>query len=94
MKIIYNKHIPFKGFAAMAVCPLIFVRGTSISAKSMNHEMIHFEQQKELWFIGFYLLYLYFWATKGYKKIPFEREAKSNEYDFTYLRNRKKFAWI
>lgn len=89
-----NKYIPVKGFTAMAVFPFIFIRkDRTINRHILNHEKIHFAQQKELWFIGFYLLYLYYWVKKGYKNIPFEREAKLHQKDTQYLLNRKKYHW-
>jgi hypothetical protein len=58
------------------------------------HESIHWQQQKELWCIPFYLMYLYFWITRlGYRNIPFEKEAYSNQNNEDYLENRKKHAW-
>ena len=83
-----------KGFAAMAVFPFVFVRGKSISEKTLRHEKIHFAQQKELLIVFFYLLYLIFWIFKGYRNIPFEKEAYSNQNDFFYLKKRRFFAWI
>lgn len=55
MKIIYNKLIPVKGFYALTLLNMIFVReeyrrleGTPAEAVMINHESIHFEQEKEL----------------------------------------------
>jgi hypothetical protein len=47
--IIKNKYIPFKGFAAMAVWPFIFVK-KDVSEKTINHEKIHHAQQREVFF--------------------------------------------
>ena len=69
---------------------------------TLNHEKIHLAQQKELWIIGFYLLYVYYWLRgkwKGeqsliaYLNIPFEVEAYSNEAKPFYLIERKRHAW-
>ena len=93
--IIKNKYIPVKGFAAMAVWPFIFIRkGEKVDMYTMNHEKIHFAQQRELFFIGFYLLYLYYWLVRGYDNIPFEREAYLHQRDMMYLYNRKKYHWL
>lgn len=108
LKVIYNKFIPFKGFYAMSLFNLILVRedcrkydNTPIYKKMINHESIHFEQQKELGFIFFYLLYglewiikLFFFGSKAYYHISFEQEAFANENDFEYIQNRKKFTWL
>jgi len=91
--IIYNKYLPFKGFKAMAIYPFIFVRGNDISEKTINHEQIHFAQQKELLMIGFYLLYIIFSIKYGYKNNPFEKEANKFENDFNYLDKRKYYNW-
>ena len=77
----------------MAIFPFVFVRGNEISKQTLNHEKIHFEQQKELLLIGFYLLYFIFWIFKGYKNNPFEIEADQNEKDLKYIDKRKKFSW-
>lgn len=91
--IIYNKHIPAKGFKAMATWPIIWVRGESVSKETLNHERIHFAQQKELWIIGFYVLYLIWWLKYGYRNIPFEKEAHENENNLGYLITRDKYSY-
>ena len=67
-----------------------------------NHEGIHIAQQKELWIIGFYFLYIYYWlklwieykdSQSAYHLIPFEMEAYQNESDNQYLQHRIPFAW-
>lgn len=100
MKIIYNNIIPFKGFLAINLFGVLFVRGTGsdINERVLSHERIHTAQMKELWYIPFYLLYLLEWlyrlTQKGnaYRNISFEREAYENEMDLDYLANRRKWA--
>lgn len=92
--IIFNKILPPKGFKAMAIFPFIFVRGNSIDKKIINHEKIHFAQQKELLIVGFYILYGIFYLIYGYRDIPFEREAYRNADNPDYLKKRKPFAWL
>lgn len=67
-----------------------------------NHESIHFEQQKELFVIGFYLIYVFEFVRnlfhykssyKAYKNISFEREAFTNEANLNYLDKREKYAF-
>jgi len=70
----------------------------------LNHENIHFEQGKELLFIGFWLLYglnylinlfrYKFDTYRAYKMIVFEREAYGNESDLTYISKRKRYNWV
>lgn len=66
-----------------------------------NHEKIHIAQAKELWVIGFYVLYVYYYLRNriknkhnlAYRFIPFEWEAYTYETDLNYLENREKFVW-
>ena len=71
--------------------------------KLENHELIHWEQQKELWFVGFLIAYLAYYLLgridgknhrQAYLDIPFEREAYANDKYLNYLENRPKQAWI
>lgn len=100
MKIIYNNIIPFKGFLAINLFGVLFVRGTyrDLSATVLNHEKIHTVQMKELWYIPFYVIYLLEWVVRlfmsgnAYRNISFEREAYDNEENMSYLTNRKRYA--
>ena len=102
MKIINNNLIPFgKGFLAINLFGIIFTKGP-LDPVERNHEYIHTFQQREMLFIGFYIWYLIEWVirikqyrgyTKGYFNISFEREAYTNEYNLSYSKQRKPFAW-
>lgn len=100
MKIIYNKYIPFKGFLAINLFGVLFVRGTyrSINARVLNHEKIHTAQMRELGYLPFYLLYVLEWLIRlfgkgnAYRNISFEREAYDNEDNLNYLTTRLKWA--
>lgn len=101
MKIIKNNIIPLKGFAAINLFGVLFVRKeTKITAKLLRHEAIHAAQMKEMLYIFFYLWYVVEWIIRlfmkgsAYRNISFEREAYSNEDDVIYLESRKRFAWI
>lgn len=101
MKIIENKIIPFKGFSAINLFGFLFVRkGSYIDAITINHEMIHTEQMKEMGYIFFYIWYFIEWIVRlfmkgnAYRNISFEREAYSNEKDMKYLDNRYPHAWV
>jgi hypothetical protein len=102
MKIIYNKFIPFKGFAAINLFGWIFVReGVHITSTTVQHERIHSEQMKELGYVLFYLWYLAEWLIKlfvyglgSYRNISFEREAYSGQSELFYMRNRKKYSFL
>lgn len=100
MKIIYNNIIPFKGFLAINLFGILFVRGTErdINDVVLNHERIHTAQMKELGYILFYIIYLLEWIVRLFKKgnayrnISFEREAYKYEGDLNYLSARPKWA--
>lgn len=105
MKIIRNKLLPLKGFAAINLFGILFVRKDSkITDRLLNHEAIHTAQMKELGYIPFYILYLIEWFikliinkldnNKAYKSISFEREAYNNQNNSEYLKNRKNYEWI
>lgn len=105
MKIIRNNIIPFKGFAAINLFGVLFVRrNVKITDILWRHECIHTEQMKELWYVGFYLLYLLMWLKNlliygpfghtAYRNILFEKEAYDNQNNQSYLCIRKKFAWL
>ena len=105
-KVVFNDILPFKGFMAMCVWPVIFVRNQAASHYNVvanNHEHIHAEQQKEMLVIFFLLWYGLEWVFRlvqyrdahlAYRNISLEREAYSNEKDLDYLRRRKRFAWV
>ena len=104
MKIIRNNIIPFKGFKAINLFGVLFVRnGATMSDTDLNHEEIHSAQMREMLFIFFYVWYLLEWlflllkhknATEAYRNISLEREAYENMYNESYLKNRKPFNWI
>lgn len=96
--------MPKRGaYVAMAIWPVILhKRGRTITPETLNHELIHHAQQKELWHLPFYVLYLlYFlrnyWRLRdwsmAYMAIPFEAEAHANEKDYSYLETRPRMAW-
>lgn len=106
MKIIFNKIIPPKGFLAINLFSLLFVRTElkdKLTDKIINHEKIHSAQQKELLWVFFYIIYFFEWLWRylfscdgfthdAYRNLSFEREAYKNEKDFDYLKHRKLFA--
>ena len=100
MKIIYNNYIPFKGFLAINLFGVMFVRGTwrDINARVLNHEKIHTAQMRELGYLLFYLLYILEWFIRllrkgnAYRNISFEREAYANENNLQYLSSRRRWA--
>lgn len=102
MKIVYNKYIPFGNYLAINLFGVIFSK-KKLSDILENHERIHTEQMKELWYIGFYLWYTVEWIVllfkykntqSAYFHIRFEREAYSHQRDLNYINNRRKFNYL
>ena len=79
----------------------VLCRG-SLNEKTKRHECIHFQQQLECLFIGFYMIYILSYLynlvkfrdpREAYYQVCFEREAFGNESQKDYLENRKRYAW-
>lgn len=90
---------PFKylgRFSAITLSPLgVFVKPDKLTDITLiNHERIHWQQQKEMLILPFYLWYVIEWMFKGYRHISFEREAYVNEHDLEYPGIRKRYAWV
>ena len=66
MKIIKNNIIPFGTYVAITIGPLIFTKRESLSDVTINHEAVHWEQEKETGIIGFYILYVVFFIRNSY----------------------------
>ena len=104
MKIVRNNIIPFKGYKAVNLFGILFVRGDAvISSTDINHEEIHTAQMKEMLYVFFYLWYVVEWlvrliqyrdASKAYRNISFEREAYANQNSMNYLQGRSIWNWI
>lgn len=105
MKIIVNRFIPFKGFAAMYFFGLLFVRkGARVGERMLRHEAIHHEQAKEMLFVGFYLWYVIEWLIRlllqpftgknAYRNISFEREAYAKHRYVDYTKTRSRYTWL
>lgn len=104
MRIIVNRHIPFKGFIACNLFGVLFVRSEylhKVQTVTMCHEYIHSEQMKELLYIPFYIIYLCEYIARlaicrnsreAYRGISFEREARQHQTEPNYLTHRKHFA--
>ena len=100
MRVIHNKWIPFKGFKAINLFGICFVRKPhKMTPHDYNHENIHTAQMRELGYIFFYLIYFVEWlyrlvfhTSTAYCGISFEREAFEHQYDYDYLEHRERFA--
>jgi hypothetical protein len=104
MRIIRNNIIPIKGFKAINLFGVLFVRGDAkINDVTFMHESIHTAQMKELLYIFFYLFYIVDWLiglaahldfNRAYRDICFEKEAYANEKDLDYLKKRKPYNFL
>ena len=102
MKIVYNNIIPFKGFTAINLFGVLFVRSEykeKLNEEILNHEAIHTAQMKELAYVGFYIIYVLEWIYRlifhtntAYRGISFEREAYNNQGYREYTSYRKPFS--
>lgn len=101
--IIENKFIPFKGYCAMNLFGIIFVRkGCKITDTVINHEKIHTAQMKEMLYIFFYVWYIIEYLIRllscydhdeAYSHISFEQEAYEHQKESNYLNQRDRYAW-
>lgn len=93
-----------KNIQGVAIFPFLFVRSKNVTKQPivMNHEKIHFRQQLELGWIGFFIWYLLEFLVgylifrnwiKAYQNISFEREAYANEREPDYLKYRKVWSF-
>jgi len=100
MKVIHNRFIPFRGYWAINLFGVVFVRkGYTLDDVLLHHEGIHTAQMREMLFVFFYLWYVVEWLLRlsgkgnAYENISFEREAYSNQNNMAYLGCRKHYAW-
>lgn len=95
-----SKFAPIE-IGAISLAGFVFSR-TLMSDLTKRHETIHFQQQLELLFVPFFILYLFYWLKglmkhgpqRSYLESPFEKEAYNHEHEVDYLSNRKRFAWL
>ena len=98
-----SKIVP-KGFAGITLWPFgIYVSNVKhlSNQRLIRHEKIHWEQQKELGGIFFYLLYMVEWLLKlfihgkrSYYNLAAEREANKFENQESYLIYRNRYEWL
>lgn len=109
-KIIYNDKLLNKlgilmRIDGITIYPFVVVREDYLDEYGdilLNHELIHIEQQKELYLLGFYILYITYYLynlikycnhNKAYMNIPFEQEAYDNQLNLEYINNRRQHNW-
>ena len=93
----------FINVSAIAIFPFVFFREELPSKETISHELVHFKQQKELFVILFYLIYVFDWiyglikyrdVKKAYYRIRFEQEANEANENTFYCIGRKNYAWL
>ena len=91
-----------KGVNGMTVGPFIFLKKDTDKI-TINHELIHYQQGLETFFIGFCIIYIYDYikaliegkkSYDAYMSIRAEKEAYDNENNIKYLSQRKRYKWI
>jgi len=90
-----------KRFIGITLWPFGIYFRSPVNTKEVakRHEYIHWQQQKEMLGIGFYLWYfiewiikLFIYGSRAYQNISFEREAYGNEKNVNYVHPR--FGWF
>lgn len=103
--IIISKYLVPKNYIGLTIYPFVFLKNKNLKndVYLLNHENIHLQQQKELLWIFFFIIYtseylarliLYRNHYKAYKNISFEREAYKNDGNLNYLLGRKKYSFL
>lgn len=105
MKTVYNTIIPLKGYKAVNILGVLFVRkGARLTDIDINHEAVHTAQMKELLYVFFYIWYAVEWIIRvifggfkwreAYRALLFEREAYAHQGEEGYLERRRHYAWL
>lgn len=101
MIIIRNRYIPFGRYTAVNLFGVVFAK-QELSRVVRNHEFIHTLQQRELLFVGFYVLYVFEFLVRlalcrnpheAYQRISFEREAYAHMHNLDYPHHRPLWSW-
>lgn len=106
MKIIRVKNTKLfpQGYKAITIGPFIFTKShTILNPIDIQHEDIHWAQEKEmliflfiLWYIIEFIIRLIIYRNwnKAYRNISFEQEAYNNQNNIDYMKIRKHYNWI
>lgn len=105
MKIIRVKTNLFpQRYKAITIGPFVITKpNTVLNLIDLQHEDIHWAQEKEMLIIPFYLWYvieflirliIYRDWHKAYKNISFEQEAYKYQEDPNYVKTRKFYDWV
>lgn len=101
---IYTRKKIFNYYTGLSFFIFIWIRREpNDQTQLIRHEKIHFWQQVEMLFIFHWFFYAVFYLVGrvngqchyiAYRYNPFEIEAFTMDYDTTYLRTRRPFAWV
>lgn len=100
-KLIKNNLIP-KGICVNLFGYIFTQNPEKVNIQILNHEKIHTEQQKELLYVFFYIIYLIKWFIKfikykswkkAYYNISFEKESYNNDNNLMYLDTRSHYNY-
>ncbi len=100
MIVLVNKFLLVKGFNGISLWPFVILKDESFKNDPviLNHEKIHLKQQAEMLLIFFYVWYGIEFGIRylqyknkflAYRNISFEREAYANEFNLSYVKNRR-----
>ena len=95
MKIIKTTGFPPGSYKAITIGPWIFTKSDLLTESDIQHESIHWEQQKETLILGFFVLYVVFFvvelircaadssrgAVEGRKRSLWKRAYRSNPFE-------------
>lgn len=83
---VYTTRLLGRGWCGITLGPIgVFLRPECAKNPTViNHERIHWEQQRRAWYLWFYMRYLFEAIIKGYRNISYEVEAYAHERDFSY----------
>lgn len=105
MFIVVSKYLIPNEFRAMTVFPFVLLKNDFDRENKIliNHERIHYRQQKELLILPFYIWYFFDFMIKlsrykdknmAYMNVVFEKEAYDNENELNYLKSRTFWGFL
>lgn len=83
LRVCYSSRLVRKGYAGWVLFPFIFFRGPKdeVDDRLFRHEMEHVYQVLRLGWWKFYITYLWYLWRDGYKRHPYELQAREREND-------------
>lgn len=106
MKIIRVKNTKLfpQGYKAITIGPFVITKShTVLNLVDLQHEDIHWSQEKEMlillflvWYVIEFIIRLCIYGNwdRAYRNISFEQEAYNNQNTTDYIKTRKHYNWI